>query len=60
LGYVDKRIKALGMERELTEKWGYDALLASLCDQLNETEIERLSAEGAAWSEDQAVAAIAK
>ena len=48
------------MERELTEKWGYDALLASLCDQLNETEIERLSAEGAAWSEDQAVAAIAK
>jgi hypothetical protein len=60
LGYVDARMKALGMERELTEKWGYHKSLASLCEQLNETEIDKLSAEGAAWSEDQAVAAIAK
>jgi len=59
LGYVDALIEALGMERELTEQWGYDALMASLRRELSDVEIEKLAAEGAAWSEDQAVAAAA-
>jgi hypothetical protein len=55
LGYVDAQFKALGNEREATEKWGYDKLMAALREQLSEAEIGKLAAEGAAWSEDQAV-----
>ena len=43
------------MEREPTEKWGYEKLMAALREHLSEAEIEKLAAEGAAWSEDQAV-----
>jgi haloacid dehalogenase-like hydrolase len=39
IGYVNVQFKELGYAREATEKWGY----------------EKLMAEGAAWSEDQAV-----
>jgi hypothetical protein len=45
----------LGSEREYTEKWGYEKLMAALRERLSEAEIEKLAAEGAAWSEDQAV-----
>ncbi|MDQ6767560.1 MAG: NB-ARC domain-containing protein [Candidatus Eremiobacteraeota bacterium] len=54
LGYVDAQFKETGMQREPTEKWGYEKLMASLREQLSEGEIEKLAAEGAAWSEDQA------
>ena len=54
IGYVNLQFKELGNERETTEKWGYDKLMAALRDQLNEVEIETLAAEGAAWSEDRA------
>ena len=50
-----RSIKELGYEREATEKWGYEKLMAALREQLSEAEIEKLAAEGAAWSEDQAV-----
>lgn len=40
---------------EPTEKWGYEQLLAALHEHLSESEIEKLAAEAAAWSEDQAV-----
>jgi len=55
LGYVDVQYKVVGNVRESTEKWGYDKLIGTLRQQLSEAEIERLAAEGAAWSEDQAV-----
>jgi hypothetical protein len=55
LGYVDAQYKEAGYERESTEKWGYEKLMAALREPLSEAEIEKLAAEGAAWSEDQAV-----
>ena len=55
LGYVDAQLVALGIARQPTEQWGYDKLMSALREQLNEDEIARLAAEGAAWSEDQAV-----
>jgi predicted ATPase len=56
LGYVDAQYTALGMQREPTEQWGYDKLMATLRETLSADEIAQLTADGAAWSEDQAVA----
>jgi predicted ATPase/class 3 adenylate cyclase len=55
LGYVDVQYKELGAAREYTEKWCYDKTLVALREHLSDAEIEKLGAEGAAWSEDQAV-----
>lgn len=55
-GFVDAEFKALGMEREITEAWGYDKLSAALRARLSDAEIETLASEGARWSEDRAVA----
>ncbi|HEY2475947.1 MAG TPA: helix-turn-helix domain-containing protein, partial [Candidatus Cybelea sp.] len=57
LGYADALHNQLGVKRGPTEQWGYDKLLAELRERLSEDEITRLVAEGAAWSEDQAVEA---
>ena len=54
VGYVNVQFKELGYQREATEKWSYDKLMAALREQLSEAEMEKLLAEGAAWSEDQA------
>jgi len=54
IGYVDVQLKELGSERESTEKWAYEKLMAALRERLSEAEIEKLTAEGAAWSEDRA------
>src|ERR1700694_5215314 len=54
-GYVDAQFEELGSDREPTEKSEQDKLLAALREQLAEAEIEKLAADGAAWSEDQAV-----
>jgi predicted ATPase/Tfp pilus assembly protein PilF len=56
LGYVNAQYVALGMQRQPTEQWGYDNLVATLREALTTDEITRLGADGAAWSEDQAVA----
>ena len=55
LGYIDVQLKELGATRGPTEQWGYEKLTATLREHLSEAEIEKLEAEGAAWSEDQAV-----
>jgi predicted ATPase len=55
LGYVDAQLTALGMRREPTEQWGYDKLMTALRETLSADEISQLAADGAAWSEDQAV-----
>ena len=54
LGYVGVQYAALGMHRDPTEQWGYDKLMAALYEALGANEIAQLTAEGAAWSEDQA------
>lgn len=53
--YVDVQYRELGYECEPTEKWGYEKLIATLHEQLSNDEIEKLAAEGAAWSEDRVV-----
>ncbi|MBV8149226.1 MAG: tetratricopeptide repeat protein, partial [Candidatus Eremiobacteraeota bacterium] len=55
LGYVDAQYTALGTQREPTEQWGYDKLMTALRETLSADEIAQLAADGAAWSEDQAV-----
>jgi tetratricopeptide (TPR) repeat protein len=54
VGYVNSRYDELALEREATEKWAYDALMAALGEKLSGDEIAHLSAEGASWSEDRA------
>jgi hypothetical protein len=53
-GYVDVQYRELWYEREPTEKWGYEKLMAALHEQLSDTEIAELASEGATWQEDQA------
>jgi predicted ATPase/transcriptional regulator with XRE-family HTH domain len=55
LGYVDAQYTALGLQREPTERWGYEKLITALRETLSADEIAALAADGAAWSEDQAV-----
>jgi predicted ATPase/DNA-binding CsgD family transcriptional regulator len=55
VGYVNVQYRALALEREATEKWGYEKLMAVLHERQSQAEIDRLAAEGAEWSEDQAV-----
>lgn len=54
-GYVDRETTAPGMQRTPTEQWGYDKLAAALREQLSEAEISQLAADGATWSENQAI-----
>jgi tetratricopeptide (TPR) repeat protein len=54
-GYVDAQNRRLGRERTLAGKAPYERLVAALRGALNEDEIAKLAAEGAAWSEDHAV-----
>ncbi|MGC1757734.1 MAG: adenylate/guanylate cyclase domain-containing protein [Candidatus Cybelea sp.] len=56
LGYVDARLDAIEALRQYTERQEYDKMLAALRDALGEDQLAKLTAEGAAWSEDQAVA----
>ncbi len=55
LGYVDAQCDRLGTKRGATDQWVYGKLLATLRDTLSEGEIDKFAAEGAAWSEDQAI-----
>ncbi|MBV8147532.1 MAG: hypothetical protein JO092_00410, partial [Candidatus Eremiobacteraeota bacterium] len=50
LGYVDAQYTALGLQREPTERWGYDTLMTALRETLSADEIAQLAADGAAWS----------
>jgi hypothetical protein len=55
IGYVDAYFDVLAYQREYTERWCLDKLMLALREHRTESEIERLAAEGARWSEDQAV-----
>ena len=54
-GFVDIGLRELGIQPGPTEKWSYQKLTALLSERLSEAEIAKFAAEGAAWSEDQAV-----
>jgi predicted ATPase/class 3 adenylate cyclase len=55
LGYVNLQYKELGATREPTEKWCYDMTMTALREQTGDAGFEKLSTEGAGWSEDRAV-----
>lgn len=55
LGYVNRGFSESGFVREPTEQWSYNQLMTELRARLKEDETAALTAEGAAWTEDQAV-----
>lgn len=55
LGYVDARYHELDMEREPTERWSYDRLLALLRESFSNDRIGAWTAQGAGWSKDRAI-----
>ena len=56
LGYVDARLEAIEALRQHTEQQERDAMLPALRDALGDDQLAQLMKEGAAWSEDRAVA----
>jgi predicted ATPase/class 3 adenylate cyclase len=56
-GFVAIKYQELLYEREPTERWSYEKLMATLRAQLSESEIEESQHEGASWMEDRAVEA---
>ena len=60
LGHVDAQLKTLAQEREPTEQWGYEKLMAALREHLSAAEIEQLTVEGTTWPEDSAEFAAAQ
>jgi predicted ATPase/DNA-binding XRE family transcriptional regulator len=57
LGYVNARFDQLEVQREPTEQWLYEMLLAALHESLDEHQVTSLTAEGGMWDEEQAVEA---
>jgi tetratricopeptide (TPR) repeat protein len=55
LGYVEAQYSQLGYAGGTTEQWGYDKLVIELHETLSSDEIVQFAADGAVWSEDQAV-----
>lgn len=56
LGFVDARLAALDTPRKFTEQQERTALLAALCEGIGPDELSTLLAEGATWSDQQALA----
>ncbi len=56
VGFVEERFRVLSYEREYTEQWGLEKLMTAIRERLTQPEIDRLAAEGAAWTEDRAIA----
>lgn len=55
LGYSEARIAAMGSARASDYQWVYDRAVAALCDAMGAAAFEKLMAEGAAMTEEQAV-----
>ena len=55
LGYVNTQFQQMEFERGPTEQWGYRKLMDRLRDEASDELIDRLVAEGAAWTEERAV-----
>lgn len=56
LGYIDSQLGVLEAAREYTEQQEYDKMIPVLHDAYGEDDLAKLMAEGAAWSEDHAIA----
>lgn len=56
MGYVDARLDTLEALRQYTEEQERDKMFPVLRDGLREDNLAKLMAEGAAWTEDYAVA----
>lgn len=56
LGYVDARFAQLGYTRETTEKWSFERLMSALQERLTAAQVEGLRSDGAALSEEEALA----
>ena len=56
VGYVAAQYDATGQEQDATERAGYLHFTSAARERLGEAEVARLAAEGALWTEDQAVA----
>ncbi len=56
-GYVDAWYRAKGCERDVAEARAYDMLMAALGEQLSASQVERLAADGAGLTEEQATLA---
>lgn len=54
-GFVGAKYEELGEMREAAGKWSWERLSASLREQLADIELKVLAAEGAVWSDDQAI-----
>ncbi len=55
LGFVQRRLAVLEVEREYTEQCGYTKLLAALCDLFEPEDLQPLMDDGAGWSEEKAL-----
>jgi hypothetical protein len=55
VGFIDERFRVLSYEREYTERWCLEKIMAAIRERLTQPEIDRLAAEGASWPEDRAI-----
>lgn len=55
-GYTEARFRAVGYQRDFTERTSHDRLRPLLRERLNATALETLLAEGAAWDAETAIA----
>lgn len=55
LGFVQKRLAVLEVEREYTEQCGYTKLLGELCMVFKPEELQPVMDDGAGWSEEKAI-----
>jgi tetratricopeptide (TPR) repeat protein len=55
LGYVDAQYRDLALQREATEKWGYQKLMITLREKAADAALQGLTAEGAMWAEERAI-----
>lgn len=56
LGYIDACFARLGFRRNPGEQQLYEQVMRALSKIIGDSEVERLAAEGATWSEEHAVA----
>jgi predicted ATPase len=54
-GFVGAKYQELDEMRDNTEKWSWERLSSALRSQLVDIDLDHLTAEGAAWSDDEAI-----
>ncbi|HZZ65550.1 MAG TPA: tetratricopeptide repeat protein, partial [Candidatus Baltobacteraceae bacterium] len=54
-GFVDARLESLGIEREHTERSGYEKLVQTLRDAVTDDDLQMLMRAGGTWSDERAL-----